>query len=172
MCKNQCVCFNKTTWSMTMKMILKVKNRSYSYEINRPRLRHGRKYTKYKMWSGTIMVICINPFITGEREMKVRHERVKQHLRNIWSSIHEKVIRCGSRTAATSKMELFVTIANGFQSLTISTKFSILDVEAVLYPPLIIQHWGWLEKKALLIKKVCMSTSFSIRNGFSSYFLL
>ena len=44
--------------------------------------------------------------------------------------------RCGSRTAATSKMERFVIIVNGFQPLTIITKCSILDVAAVLDPPL------------------------------------
>ena len=41
-----------------------------------------------------------------------------------------------SRTAATSKMEVFVIIVNGFQPLTIITKCSILDVAAVLDPPL------------------------------------
>ena len=44
--------------------------------------------------------------------------------------------RGGSRTAATSKMEPFVIIVNGFQPLTIITKRSILDVAAVLDPPL------------------------------------
>ena len=44
--------------------------------------------------------------------------------------------RGGSRTAATSKMERFVIIVNGFQPLTIITKCSILDVAAVLDPPL------------------------------------
>ena len=44
--------------------------------------------------------------------------------------------RDGSRTAATSKMKLFVIIVNGFQPLTIITKCSILDVPAVLDPPL------------------------------------
>ena len=34
---------------MTMKMRLKMKNRSQIYDINRPRPRHGHKYTKYKM---------------------------------------------------------------------------------------------------------------------------
>ena len=47
-------------------------------------------------------------------------------------------IRGGSRTVATSKMELFVIIVNGFQPLTIITKRSILDVAAVLDPPLYI----------------------------------
>ena len=42
----------------------------------------------------------------------------------------------GSRTAATSKMERFVIIVNGFQPLTIITKRSILDVAAVLDPSL------------------------------------
>ena len=44
--------------------------------------------------------------------------------------------RDGSRTAATSKIELFVIIVNDFQPLTIITKCSILDVEAVLDSPL------------------------------------
>ena len=44
--------------------------------------------------------------------------------------------RGGSRTAATSKMELFVIIINGFQPLTFITKCSILDAAAVLDPPL------------------------------------
>ena len=35
--------------------------------------------------------------------------------------------RGGSRTAATSKMELFVIIVNGWQALTSITKSSILD---------------------------------------------
>ena len=41
----------------------------------------------------------------------------------------------GSRAAATSKMEGFVIIVNGFQPLTIITKRSILDVAAALGPP-------------------------------------
>ena len=40
--------------------------------------------------------------------------------------------RGGSRTAATSKVELFVIIVNGFQPVTINTKNSTLDVVAVL----------------------------------------
>ena len=41
-----------------------------------------------------------------------------------------------SRTVTTSKMELFVIIVNGFLSLTIIKSASILDVKAVLHPPL------------------------------------
>ena len=58
---------------MTMKMRLKMKNRPQQYNINRPRPRHGPKYTKYKMCL-SIMVICF-----------------KQRLSDISSSIHEKV---------------------------------------------------------------------------------
>ena len=36
-------------WLMTMKMGLKMKNRSHKYDINRPKPRHGHKYTKYKI---------------------------------------------------------------------------------------------------------------------------
>ena len=46
-----------------------------------------------------------------------------------------EIFRGGSRTAATSKMELFLTIVNGFQPLTVVKKSSILDVTAALDPP-------------------------------------
>ena len=49
----------------------------------------------------------------------------------IWSSS----LRGGSRTAAASTMERFVIILNGWKPLTIITKRSILDVAAVLDPP-------------------------------------
>ena len=46
-------------------------------------------------------------------------------------------IRGGSKTAARSKIERFAIIVNGFQPLTIITKYSILDVAVVaLDPPL------------------------------------
>ena len=45
-------------------------------------------------------------------------------------------VRGGSRAAATSKMERFMIIVNGFQPLTIISKRSILDVAAALDPPL------------------------------------
>ena len=49
-----------------------------------------------------------------------------------------KILRGGSRTAATSKMERFVIIVNGWKPLTIITKRSILDVAAALDPLLIL----------------------------------
>ena len=49
------------------------------------------------------------------------------------------VIKSGSTTAATSKMECFMIIFNGWKPLTIK-KRSILDIAAVLDPPLIISY--------------------------------
>ena len=43
-------------------------------------------------------------------------------------------IKCGSMIAATSKMEHFVIIVNGFEPLTIITKSPILDVAGVPDP--------------------------------------
>ena len=54
---------------------------------------------------------------------------------------NDSEIRGGSRAAATSKVELFVIIVNGWKPVTIITKSSTLDVAAVLGPPLEI-HAG------------------------------
>ena len=51
-----------------------MKNRSHRYDIDKPRPRHGHNYTIYKMYFNIMVTICI-----------------KQYLRNIWSSIYEKV---------------------------------------------------------------------------------
>ena len=48
------------------------------------------------------------------------------------------LLRGGSRTAATSKMECFVMIVNGWRPSTIITKRSMMDVAAVLDPPLLL----------------------------------
>ena len=50
---------------MAMKMRLKMKNRSSRYDINRPRCRHGHKYTKYKMCLDIMMVICIKQHLSN-----------------------------------------------------------------------------------------------------------
>ena len=49
-------------------------------------------------------------------------------------------VRGGSRAAATSKMEGFVIIVNGWKLLTIITKSSILDVAAGLDPSLFMDQ--------------------------------
>ena len=55
-------------------MKIKMKNRAHRYDINRPRSSHAHIYNKYKKCLTIMMLICI-----------------KQHLSNIWSSVHEKV---------------------------------------------------------------------------------
>ena len=66
---------------------------------------------------------------------------VKNNLFNsFWKDSNED-IRGGSRTTATSKMERFMIIVNAFQSLTIITKRSILDIAAALDRPLDIGLW-------------------------------
>ena len=52
--------------------------------------------------------------------------------------------RGGSRTAATSKMERFMIIVNGWKPLTIITKGSILDFAVVLDPPLSLLRSTWI----------------------------
>ena len=68
------------------------------------------------------------------------------------------VNRGGSRAAATSKMERFVIIVNGFQPLTIITKRSILDFAAVLDPPLV-------NKQFMSVIKIRISDKFDIRKS-------
>ena len=53
------------------------------------------------------------------------------------SDFNTLFFRGGSRTAATSKMEHFAIIVNGFQPLTAIKMRSILDVAATLDPPLL-----------------------------------
>ena len=76
--------------------------------------------------------------------------------------------RDGSRTAATSKMERFVIIVNDFQPLTIITKHSILDVPAVLDPPLGSQLN--IEKEFPIISTILMleNPQKEIKSKFSS----
>ena len=50
---------------MTIKPRLKMKNRSQIYDINRPRPRHGCKYTKYKIYLSIMIVICIKQHLSN-----------------------------------------------------------------------------------------------------------
>ena len=68
------VCNHEIIRVIMMKMKMKMKNGSHRYDKIRPKSRHGHKYSKYKKCLNMMMLLCI-----------------KQHLRNIWSSIHEKV---------------------------------------------------------------------------------
>ena len=59
-----------------MKMWLKMKNKSYRYDINRPRTRQGNKYTKYKTSLGRAMVICIKDSLKAFHDLKNRKNSV------------------------------------------------------------------------------------------------
>ena len=43
----------------------KIKNRSHRSDINRPRLRHGHRYTKYKLYLSIMMVIYIKQHLSN-----------------------------------------------------------------------------------------------------------
>ena len=72
--KSKCICFNEVIRLMTIKIKVTMKSRIYIYNINWSRPWHGHKHTKCKMCLSIMMVI-----------------RIKQHLSNIWSSMHEEV---------------------------------------------------------------------------------
>ena len=52
--------------------------------------------------------------------------------------VDNMMFRGGSRAAATSKLECFVIIVNGWKPLTIIAKRSILDAAAAVDPPLML----------------------------------
>ena len=64
---------------------------------------------------------------------------------SVWGTFSfNDIIRGGSKTAATSKMERFAIIINEWKPLTIVTKRSIVDVAAALDPPLIMLTEKWI----------------------------
>ena len=87
---------------------------------------HGRKQATVRQ------IHCMYPYILN------MYFCVFCILRHQMGSSNNKILlpRGGSRTAATSKMEHFVIIVNGWKPLTVITKSSILNVAAVLDPPL------------------------------------
>ena len=107
--------------------------------IKTPDGRHWRRSGVFVNFEHISHFVLLFLLLTLSRQMSTGFVALKitetVHSLNYFRSycIH----RGGSRTAATSKMELFVIIANGFQSLTIITKCSILDVAVVLDPTLI-----------------------------------
>ena len=76
--------------------------------------------------------------VTRRSKILFTRVQVKGKLVLTITNLRKTLIRGGSRTAATSKMERFVIIVNGWKPLTIITKRSILDVAAVLDAPLLM----------------------------------
>ena len=62
--------------------------------------------------------------------------------------------RDGSRITATSKMECFVVIVNGWKPLTVITKHSILDFAAALDPSLLLHHINKISHYFLCLRKL------------------
>ena len=79
-----------------------------------------------------------NNVLCDNKEVKIKQNTLRNDYKD--GGLMSVDIRGGSRTVATSNVELFVIIVNGFQPLTIITKNSTLDVAAVLDPPLDIKH--------------------------------
>ena len=50
---------------MSEKIKMKMKNRSHIRDINRPRSRHGHKYSKYKKCLGMAMPISIKQHLSN-----------------------------------------------------------------------------------------------------------
>ena len=48
-----------------MKMKMKIKNRSHRDDTNRPRFRHGQKYSEYKNGLTMMMLICIKQHLSN-----------------------------------------------------------------------------------------------------------
>ena len=69
-----CYIFEYYLHSKISHYFIKMKNRSLRYDINSPMSRHGHKYRKYRKCLSMMMLIGI-----------------KQHLSNIWSSIHQNL---------------------------------------------------------------------------------
>ena len=101
--------------------------------------------------------------------MQSLHCCYKIYILYIWG---ETRLRGRSRPAATSKMECFVIIVNGWKPLTITTKRSILDVAACLDPHLLVLQCNamqWLLSmtsysndviNTINTKKLCLSHKF------------
>ena len=53
------VCIYGIIRGIMMKVKMGMKNKSQRYEINRPKSRHGRKYSKYKKCLGMMTLLCI-----------------------------------------------------------------------------------------------------------------
>ena len=78
--------------------------------------------------------------------------------------------RGGTMDVATSNMECFVVIVNGFKPLTIITKCSILDVAAALDPPLM--NFDTLKRETINARtksrtknKITNSTQIEVKKG-------
>ena len=55
----KCVFIHEVIQLIIMKINMKMKHRPDKYNINRPRYRHGHKYSKYKKCLSIMVLTCI-----------------------------------------------------------------------------------------------------------------
>ena len=63
--KSKHVCIHEIMQLIIMKMKMKMKIDSREYGINRPRYRHGHKYSKYIERLSMMMLICIKRHLSN-----------------------------------------------------------------------------------------------------------
>ena len=83
--KNKHVCIHEIMQLIIMKMKTKIKIDSRKYDINRPRCRHGHKYSKYMKRVSMMMLICIKQHLSNN--LRSVYENVKQH----WGWVEKSV---------------------------------------------------------------------------------
>ena len=81
---------------------------------------------------------------------KITNKAREQYVKHSDLSDLPDLSRGGNRTATTSKVELFAIIVNDFQSFTIITKSSTLDIVAVPDLPICRSVFGTLKSVDLL----------------------
>ena len=59
------VCIHEIIRLIKMKTKMKVKSKSPRYGINRPRSRHGPKYSKHKKCLSMMMLLCIKKHLSN-----------------------------------------------------------------------------------------------------------
>ena len=114
-----------------------------THEIYALRLKHFKLLTTTGIISAAIYRIhrILNEHVTfarwGWRHCGVVSYKCDKRDNNVQiKKVRQNIYRRGSRAAATSKMECFVIIVNGWKPLNIITKHSILDVAVALDPPM------------------------------------
>ena len=106
------------------------------------------------LWSFVISTRCLTSETVKDLKTVILPCKVNCLIRHNFKMFYfDNMFRGGSSAAAKSKMERFVIIVNGFQPLPIITKHSILDVAAVLDPPLMFVK-NFILLKIFIIRKM------------------
>ena len=65
-----------------------MENRSHRNDINRPKSRHGHKYSKYKMCLSMMLLLCIK--LSWVEKKNVAYKTKRLTLLNIWRTLFKK----------------------------------------------------------------------------------